>query len=34
MASIKQLKTQLEKQGKDKELQAIKNTEKTVLRYI
>jgi hypothetical protein len=31
MASIKQLKTQLEKQGKDKELQAIKNTEKTVL---
>jgi hypothetical protein len=31
MASIKQLKTQLEKQGKDKELQAIKDTEKTVL---
>ena len=31
MASIKQLKTQLEKQGKDKELQAIKSTEKTVL---
>jgi hypothetical protein len=31
MASIKQLKTQLEKQGKDKELQAIKATEKTVL---
>lgn len=31
MASIKQLKTQLEKQGKEKELQAIKDTEKTVL---
>jgi hypothetical protein len=31
MASIKQLKTQLEKQGKDKELQAIKATEKAVL---
>jgi hypothetical protein len=31
MASIKQLKTQLEKQGKEKELAAIKDTEKTVL---
>ncbi len=31
MASIKQLKTQLEKQGKEKELSAIKDTEKTVL---
>lgn len=31
MASIKQLKTQLEKQGKDKELSAINNTEKAVL---
>ena len=31
MASIKQLKSQLEKQGKEKELQAIKDTEKTVL---
>jgi hypothetical protein len=31
MASIKQLKAQLEKQGKEKELQAIKDTEKTVL---
>ena len=31
MASIKQLKTQLEKQGKDKELQAIKATEKKIL---
>lgn len=31
MASIKQLKSQLEKQGKEKELAAIKDTEKTVL---
>jgi len=31
MASIKQLKAQLEKQGKEKELQAVKATEKTVL---
>jgi hypothetical protein len=31
MASIKQLKSQLEKQGKEKELAAIKATEKTVL---
>lgn len=34
MASIKQLKTQLEKQGKEKELAAIKNTEKTVLNTL